>query len=1093
MDPVSAIGLASSVLTLAEFSWKLAAGVLEIFHSADGMTVQDMEIQSTTKQLYEVSECLEKGIPARTLAEERIKQLSKSCQQDSTRLLDLLEQITVPKGTGSKFRKAILSIKSSIQRLGKVKELENLKEQLSGYRSEILFNVNILLWCVSFVCFDALCTSLLTLSCLSPREDQSAFGKQLSTISQTCEDTNAMMTQVTSLRDTLANSIKGQNSATGSAEVSSIIKQLQSLQSTVKAIPVQQRILDHLVFNRMDSRQNQIHTADDGTCRWILDEEFKGDESDSASGTAATTSEQPNREGSVDQTRRDTRQSLINWLQIGKGVLHISGNPGSGKSTLMKFIANHGTTHQELRAWSGLQKLIFCQFYFWSPGGDYQRKMPGLIRSILFQALNEHPDLISEVFPKQFNLMKHRPGGTNVESARYFRERDMEDAFTLLLKQGQEKNYKFCFLIDGLDEADGNTLEHENLARKLRGWTSSPDIKVLVSSRPWKEFLRVFICNPTIHLHRLNTFDIQTYCSQQLCKVSSRCSQIWRQNTEETHWIVQSLVKEIANGAQGVFLWAHLVLDVVLLGIQHHSSLSAIQEEIRQYPVEIDELYDKLREPVAKNPSAKLRANRMLLLALHCPYSLFAIAFSWLEAEDGLSLVDRKFPGADDIQPYSEEDIEFRFTKASETMDRLTRGILELTVSGESSSEEDDFGKTFGRKKDDQIVDMIRRTQEKLSRNSFRRIKEDNFVKSFRRMKVKFCHRTARDYIMSRASGPDSDIRMSWKDFDETDVYGRLWLAYIVYGKVDEPNHSWFGEPDFFPPFCKEFHPSTIRRFEAPITKSLRPYWTGYQKSPNDDIQCSNSDISPSFIRYAAYCGLNLFVLDELHTQRIKSAKGPGLPSEPGILCCCLLKHNYDLAFAVLEEPSLINIDLNGPVMTRFLGIEDQVTLPEWVVALQLMFDRIYTSENESLRRSYEKVAQVVTRLLDHSTRAGKLFRPILCDEASPHGYLHSSPSGLDEGCLYKTLLCDYYLGATEDGNGSQQTPGIFRNRKSRRELESRIHAMDWPWQSRNESAGWYCGPGPRNPRWRLQMLELDGETIVWRNDSGLTRGIRVY
>ncbi|KAN0102071.1 hypothetical protein V8E51_012581 [Hyaloscypha variabilis] len=60
----------------------------------------------------------------------------------------------------------------------------------------------------------------------------------------------------------------------------------------------------------------------------------------------------PVRHGSVPQAHKDTFQRafdsrLSHWLRSGSGIFWISGKPGSGKSTFMKFIASHWQTAAE--------------------------------------------------------------------------------------------------------------------------------------------------------------------------------------------------------------------------------------------------------------------------------------------------------------------------------------------------------------------------------------------------------------------------------------------------------------------------------------------------------------------------------------------------------------------------------------------------------------------------------------------------------------------------------------------------------------------------------------------------------------------------
>jgi Cdc6-like AAA superfamily ATPase len=74
-------------------------------------------------------------------------------------------------------------------------------------------------------------------------------------------------------------------------------------------------------------REEEIIMAHDGTFQWVF-----GDES---------------------SPMRHSHPHLhfdhfVDWLRCGNGIFHITGKPGSGKSTLMKFLSQHRRTQQEL-------------------------------------------------------------------------------------------------------------------------------------------------------------------------------------------------------------------------------------------------------------------------------------------------------------------------------------------------------------------------------------------------------------------------------------------------------------------------------------------------------------------------------------------------------------------------------------------------------------------------------------------------------------------------------------------------------------------------------------------------------------------------
>lgn len=209
---------------------------------------------------------------------------------------------------------------------------------------------------------------------------------------------------------------------------------------------------------------------------------------------------------------------FLTWLRAGDKTFHVPGNPGSGKSTLMKFVSQHERNMEELKAWATKKTLIFCVFYFWNPGSPAQRNLAGLYRSVLFQALSQCPELTEQVFPVQFRRLKNFNGDKMVERIQGFDEVHIKEAFKLLLSRAVPDKYRLCFFIDGLDEYEGNFIKHEELAKMLQSWVTSGAIKLCVSSRPYPEFIRTFSLpeHRQIQLHKLNEPNIRAYCLNRL-------------------------------------------------------------------------------------------------------------------------------------------------------------------------------------------------------------------------------------------------------------------------------------------------------------------------------------------------------------------------------------------------------------------------------------------------------------------------------------------------------------------------------------------------------------------------------------------------
>jgi hypothetical protein len=89
----------------------------------------------------------------------------------------------------------------------------------------------------------------------------------------------------------------------------------------------------------------------------------------------------------------DSSVGLTQWLRKGTGIFWISGKPGSGKSTLMKFLLNNPRTEELIHNWKSKSSQIIANFFFHHRGTLLQKSMDGLMRSLLSQLLEREPAL----------------------------------------------------------------------------------------------------------------------------------------------------------------------------------------------------------------------------------------------------------------------------------------------------------------------------------------------------------------------------------------------------------------------------------------------------------------------------------------------------------------------------------------------------------------------------------------------------------------------------------------------------------------------------------------------------------------------------
>ncbi|KAH8656448.1 hypothetical protein BGZ61DRAFT_372296, partial [Ilyonectria robusta] len=290
------------------------------------------------------------------------------------------------------------------------------------------------------------------------------------------------------------------------------------------------RILRHLYYPSMYSREDSVIDACEGTYAWILEE----------------------------TADRDDGNALANWLRKDSGVFHISGRPGTGKSTLMKLLLRHPRTMRELETWAGDggSKLVFGHFFFWNSGDEPQRSWDGLYRSLLFETLRKCPDLIPTVFPRPYKAFS-RSGFQDSMDGIYFRRDDYVDAFNRLVSTSPGPEYRLCFFIDGLDEIGAqDSFVYQTLADSLVTGSSSENVKILATSRPYFQFQDSIFSSQRLRLDELTSHDIRVFGLNTFKKR--------KRLTDEIQSAYPALVERVVDKAEGVFLWAHLVVNSLI-------------------------------------------------------------------------------------------------------------------------------------------------------------------------------------------------------------------------------------------------------------------------------------------------------------------------------------------------------------------------------------------------------------------------------------------------------------------------------------------------------------------------------------------------
>ncbi|KAK5685481.1 hypothetical protein LTS10_003560 [Elasticomyces elasticus] len=333
-------------------------------------------------------------------------------------------------------------------------------------------------------------------------------------------------------------------------------------------------LLDWLHFDNIHDRRQSVSKAHAETFHWVFS----------------------------DQSRHGTpNPGLREWLQHGHGIYWITGKAGSGKSTLMKYITDEPLLEEDLRTWSGSQRLLIGSYYFWSAGSHEQKSLEGLYRTLLWQLLGVDRKLARLAFPTW------RP----VHSTQAPKLPMLREAMSKVLGGGPLSN-TYCFLIDGLDEYELNdSISKMQLAKDMVSLTASREVKIIVGSRPETPFETSFRPYRSLAMEDFTRLDILAYVTEEMSHIGQLPLLSEGLSTE-----IDLLAQDIVRNAQGVFLWVKIVVNILQDAIASGDDISTLRSQLKRLAPELEKLYVQiLRERIPQR--YREEAYRYLAILVH--------------------------------------------------------------------------------------------------------------------------------------------------------------------------------------------------------------------------------------------------------------------------------------------------------------------------------------------------------------------------------------------------------------------------------------------------------------------------------------------
>lgn len=323
--------------------------------------------------------------------------------------------------------------------------------------------------------------------------------------------------------------------------------------------------------------------------------------------------------------RRDEQwDCLATWFESSppaSNIYWVTGQPGCGKSTLMKFLATSPLTKHLLTRWTRGRPMLTAQCYFWAPGTEIQKSPEGMLRSLLFQLLGDPgvgSDFIKNVCPAHWNSSLQNQSNSSAWSVS-----ELKAVFLLVVERLTQKSFLMLF-VDGLDEYGEDQAQRQELIDLFLSMKEISCLKICISSRPWNIFLDAFRELPSLILEQLNRPDIESYVMAK-CSESVAFQDLSTIDPDRATAIRSTIVDK----SSGVFLWVTLVTRRLLTDMQDGIGLLRAEKLLDDMPPGLDEYFKFMIDSI--RPSDRCQAARIYQLMvwhnLSKPLTLVFLSF----------------------------------------------------------------------------------------------------------------------------------------------------------------------------------------------------------------------------------------------------------------------------------------------------------------------------------------------------------------------------------------------------------------------------------------------------------------------------------
>ena len=294
------------------------------------------------------------------------------------------------------------------------------------------------------------------------------------------------------------------------------------------------------------------------------------------------------------------------------GIFWIQGRAGSGKSTLMKYIIREKKTKQLLQN-DGPHSWTLVSFFFHDRGSQIQKSIKGLLKDILYSLVDTNRSLsefaltdslriqaktqaLGATFARgSFASEEAAAGLTPLYDRKSFPDieswsiKSLQEATSGIMSQTKIK-MNVLFFIDALDEHSGEHNDLLNVIRRCFLLETPPNvhIKFCLASRPEPIFRVAFESCPSLSIDEHTTEDIKRYIHGQVDFSPAR------EDAEHNVGKLHELATEIADKANGMFIWVRIVVEELIERLVDGYTIDHLRNILSGIPEELQGFYRRV-------------------------------------------------------------------------------------------------------------------------------------------------------------------------------------------------------------------------------------------------------------------------------------------------------------------------------------------------------------------------------------------------------------------------------------------------------------------------------------------------------------------